>query len=176
MYNEEEKMKKAIAVIEEKLLTIRAGRANAAILNGIMVPSYGVPTPIQSLANITVPEAKKIFVKPYDRTVIKDIERAINEKNIGLTPSNNGETIILVIPDLTEETRRDYVKQAKAMCEEGKVLIRNVRQEVKDAILKDEYPKDEEKSLLEDLQVLVNDYNKKVDALYIEKEKELMAV
>ena len=109
----ENKMISTIENLEKRYINIRAGRANPAMLNGIMVDYFGNPTPIQSLANITVPEAKKLFIKPYDVTAIKEMERAINEANLGIAPTNNGEMIILTIPNLTEETRRDYVKQAK---------------------------------------------------------------
>ncbi len=176
MYNEEEKFKKAILNMKDKLDTLRAGRANPSILSGIMVICYGAPTPVQSVANITVSDARTIFVKPFDKSILKDIERAIIEANIGITPNNNGDAIILTIPELTEDRRREYVKQAKAMGEEGKVAIRNIRQEVKDMILKDEYPEDDEKRLLEDLQNSVNKYNKVVDEEISLKEKELMAV
>ena len=104
-------MMKAIDNLEAKLITVRAGRANASMLNGIMVEYYGAPTPINQVANITVPEARQLFIKPFDRSIIKDIERAINEANIGITPTNNGEMVILTVPQLTEETRRNYVKQ-----------------------------------------------------------------
>ena len=174
--NVEEKMSKVISALESKLTNIRAGRANPAMLNGIMVPYYGTPTPIQSLANVTVPEARKLFIKPFDRNVLKDIERAINEANIGITPTNNGEVIILNIPALTEETRREYVKQAKAVCEEAKVALRNVRQEENDKIKKEKYPEDEEKLMLEDVQEAINKFNKKVDELGKAKEEELMQV
>ncbi len=176
MNNAEERMKKAIENLKEKLNTIRAGRANPSMLNGIMVVCYGSPTPLQSVATITVPEAKSLFIKPYDRSIVKDIERAINEANLGIAPSNNGETVILKVPDLTEDRRREYVKMAKSLGEEGKVALRNVRQDVKDAILKEENPEDVEKSLLNDLQDLINKYNKIVDEEITIKEKELMSV
>ncbi len=176
MYNTEEKMNKAIENLKEKLTTIRAGRANPQMLNGINVVYYGNPTPIQSVANITVPEAKKIFIKPFDKSAIKDIEKAINEANLGIAPSNNGEVVILTIPDLTEDRRKEYVKLAKSAGEEGKVALRNIRQEIKDAILKDEYPEDEEKRLLDSLQESVNKYNKIVDENVTIKEKELMSI
>ncbi len=176
MYNEEEKMKKAILNMKDKLMTIRAGRANPSLLNGVNIVCYGAPTPIQSIANITVPDARSIFIKPFDKSILKDIERGIIEANIGITPNNNGDAIILTVPELTEDRRREYVKTAKSIGEEGKVAIRNVRQEVKDAILKDKYPEDEEKRLLESLQDLVNKYNKTVEEEIANKEKELMAV
>ncbi len=172
----EQKMEKAINALESKLLNIRAGRANPAMLNGIMVPYYGTPSPIQSLANITVPEARQLMIKPFDRSTLKDIERAINEANIGITPTNNGEIIILTIPELTEDRRREYVKEAKEVAEEAKVALRNIRQEENNAIKKEEYPEDEEKRLMEEVQEAINKYNKIVDEKLKEKEQELMTV
>ena len=172
----ETKMRKAIENLEMKLLNIRAGRANPAMLNGINAVYYGTPTPIQSLANITVPEARQLMIKPFDRGCLKDIERAINEANIGITPTNNGEIIILTIPELTEERRREYVKQAKATAEEAKVALRNIRQDANNAIKREEYPEDEEKMLLDDVQELIGKYNKIVDEKLKEKEEELMHV
>ena len=172
----EDKMKQTIDNLSKKLTSIRAGRANPGMLNGIMVDYYGTPTPIQSVANITVPEAKELFIKPYDKSTLKNIERAINEANLGITPTNNGEMIILKVPDLTEERRRDYVKQAKAIGEEAKVALRNIRQDAKDEIKLEEYPEDEEKLYLDDLQELVNKYNKIVDEQIKEKEAELMQI
>ena len=107
MDNAELKMQKTIESLETRLLNIRAGRANPAMLNGINAVYYGTPTPIQSLANITVPEARSLMIKPFDRSTLKDIERAINEANLGITPVNNGEMIILTVPELTEEKRKD---------------------------------------------------------------------
>ena len=125
--NTEEKMKKAIENLESRLVTIRAGRANPAMLSKVIFEYYVGATPIQSVANITVPEARQLMVKPFDRSALKDIERAINEANLGISPTNNGEVIILPIPELTEERRREYVKQAKSMCEDAKVALRNIR-------------------------------------------------
>lgn len=174
--NIEQKMDKAIAALESKLINIRAGRANPAMLNGIMVSYYGAMSPIQSLANITVPEARQLMIKPFDRTTLKEIERAINEANIGITPTNNGEIIILTIPELTEERRREYVKQAKEVAEEARVALRNIRQDENNAIKREEYPEDEEKMLLNEVQEAVNKYNKIVDEKLKEKEEELMTV
>ena len=173
--NTEEKMQKAISALENKLLNIRAGRANPSMLNGINVMYYDVPTPIQSLANITVPEARQLMVKPFDRSTLKEIERAINEANIGITPINNGEIIILTVPELTEDKRKDYVKEAKNVCEEAKVALRNIRQDANNEIKKLELPEDEEKLELEDVQELINKYNKIVDEHLKEKESELMS-
>ena len=172
----EKKMIKAIENLEGRLQSIRAGRANPSMLNGILVEYYGTPTPIQSLANITVPEARQLFIKPFDRSVLKEMERSINEANLGITPINNGEMIILTIPELTEDRRREYVKQARALGEEAKVALRNIRQDENNDIKKLELPEDEEKSDLEEDQELINKYNKIVDEKLKEKETELMAI
>jgi len=174
--NTEIKMLSTMEALDTKLLAIRAGRANPAMLNGIMVDYYGTPTPINSIANITVPEARQLFIKPFDRSALKDIERAINESNLGIAPNNNGEMIILTIPELTEERRREYVKTAKSLGEEAKVALRNIRQEDNDKIKKAELPEDEEKLYLEDVQELINKYNKIVDEKVKEKEQELMKI
>ena len=172
----EEKMQKAIESLDAKFINIRAGRANPAMLNGINVEYYGNPTPIQSVANITVPEAKELMIKPYDKSTLKDIERAINVADLGISPVNNGEVIILTVPDLTEEKRRDYVKMAKSAAEETKVALRNIRQDANTFVKKEELPEDEEKGMLEDVQDLINKYNKIVDEKLNEKEKELMSI
>lgn len=172
----ESKMKKAIENMENRFLNVRAGRANPAMLNGIEVDYYGTPTPINSLANVTVPEAKQLFIKPFDKSTLKEIERSINEANIGISPTNNGEFIILTVPDLTEDRRREYVKQVKSMAEDGKVVLRNIRQDANNAIKKLELPEDQEKGLMEDVQELINKYNKIVDEKAKEKEKELMQI
>jgi len=174
--NTEIKMLSTMEVLDTKLLAIRAGRANPAMLNGIMVDYYGVPSPINSIANITVPEAKQLFIKPFDRSALKNIEKAINESNIGIAPSNNGEMIILTVPELTEERRREYVKMAKSLGEEAKIALRNIRQEDNDKVKKAELPEDEEKLYLEDVQELINKYNKIVDEKIKEKEQELMKI
>ena len=174
--NAELKMISSIENYENRLTTIRAGRANPAMLNGIMVEAYGVQNPINTLANITVHDGKQLFVKPFDRGNLKNIEHAINESNLGINPINNGETIILTVPTLTEETRRDYVKQAKAMSEEAKVALRNVRQDANTQIKNSEFTEDEKKSLENNVQDLINRYNKKIEEIHEEKEKELMAI
>ncbi len=176
MDNTEIKFKKTIESLETKLINIRAGRANPAMLNGISASYYGTLTPINALANITVPEARSLMIKPFDKGALKDIERAINEANLGITPINNGEVIILTVPELTEEKRKDYVKQAKAVCEEAKIALRNIRQEANNDIKKMEIPEDEEKLYLNDVQELVDTYNKKIDEIFKEKESELMRV
>lgn len=172
----EMEMMKAIENLEERYINIRAGRANPAMLNGVMVDFYGSPTPISSIANITVPEARQLFVKPFDRSTLKNIEHAIIAANLGINPTNNGEMIIITIPALTEDKRREYVKQAKALSEDAKVALRNIRQDANNEIKKLELPEDQEKSSLTEVQDLINKYNKIVDEKQKEKEEELMTV
>lgn len=170
-------MKKAIENLEARLITVRAGRANPSMLNGINVECYGSSSPINALANISVPEARQLVIKPFDRSIIKDIERAINEANIGISPTNNGEIIILTVPELTEDTRRNYVKQVNEMGEQAKIALRNARQDGNNAIKKDDsLTEDQIKSLTEDIQELINKYNKIIDEKIKEKEKELMSI
>ena len=170
------KMMKAIDNLEERYVSIRAGRANPSMLNGVMVDFYGTPTPISSIANITVPEARQLFIKPFDRSTLKNIEHAIIAANLGINPTNNGEMLIITIPALTEDKRREYVKQAKALSEDAKVVLRNIRQDANTEIKKLELPKDQEKSSLNDVQELINKYNKIVDEKQKIKEEELMTV
>ena len=172
----EMKMMKAIENLEERYINIRAGRANPAMLNGVMVDFYGTPTPISSIANITVPEARQLFVKPFDRSTLKNIEHAIIAANLGINPTDSGEMIIITIPALTEDKRREYVKQAKALSEDAKVALRNIRQDANNEIKKLELPEDQEKSSLTEVQDLINKYNKIVDEKQKEKEEELMTV
>ncbi len=170
-------MMHVLEVMEQRLSNIRAGRANPAMVNGINVEYYGTPTPLQSLANITVPEAKTLMIKPFDRSCLKDIVKAIQEANLGINPTDNGESVILTIPALTEDRRREYVKQSKQIAEDAKVGLRKVRQEAREMIEKDEsIPEDEEKRLQDDIQKLINEYNQKVDEMYKEKEEELMKI
>lgn len=172
----EEKMKKAVSVMESRFLNIRAGRANPNILDKVMVPYYGVQTPLKQLATISVPEARKLVIKPFDRNSIGDIEKAIFEADLGLTPNNNGETVMLVIPELTEERRKEYVKEAKSVSEEAKIAFRNIRQDANNAIKRLEIPEDDQKGASLDIQDLISKYNKIVDEKLKDKEKELMSV
>ncbi len=172
----EMKMEASIESMEKRLINIRAGRANPAILDGVMVSYYGVDTPLKQLATISIPEARQLMIKPFDRTTLGAIEKGIYEANVGLTPNNNGEVIILNIPILTEDTRREYVKQAKTICEECKIALRNIRQDANNDIKKLEVPEDEIKSGQEDVQELINKYNKIVDEKFKIKEQELMTV
>ena len=173
----ESKMKQAIETMEKRFTNVRAGRANPAILDAVMVSYYGTPTPLKSLATISIPEARQLMIKPFDRSCLGDIEKGIYEANIGLTPNNNGEYIILNIPALTEETRKEYVKQVKQIAEEGKINLRNIRQDSNNEIKKNEDLTDDEKdNLMDDVQELINKYNKVIDEKEKEKEKELLTV
>jgi len=176
LFETEEKMNNTISNLEKRLLNIRAGRANPAILDNVNVSYYGVDTPLKQLATISIPEARQLSIKPFDRSTISLIEKAIYEANIGLTPNNNGEIIILNIPALTEETRREYVKQSKGVAEEAKIALRNIRQDANNDIKKLEKTEDEVKGLQDEIQELINKYNKIVDEKAKEKEKELMTV
>lgn len=170
------KMEETIENLEKRLTNVRAGRANPGMLNGIMVEYYGTPTALNAVANITVPEARQLFVKPFDRSTLKDIEKAIQEANLGINPTNNGEMIIITLPELTEDKRRDYVKQAKSIGEETKVALRNIRQDGNNKVKNEELPEDEEKRILEEIQKLIDKYNKIVDEKIKAKEAELMEV
>ena len=169
-------MESAIENMEKRFTNVRAGRANPAILDGVMVSYYGAPTPLKQLATISIPEARQLMIKPFDKSCLGAIEKGIYEANIGLTPNNNGEVIILNIPALTEETRREYVKQVKAMAEDCKIALRNVRQDANNDIKKLEITEDEQKQAQDEVQVLINKYNKIVDEKLKVKEQELMTV
>ena len=170
------KMENCIENMEKRFTNVRAGRANPAILDGVTASYYGVDTPLKQLATISIPEARQLMIKPFDKSCLGAIEKGIYEANIGLTPNNNGEVIILNIPALTEETRKEYVKQVKGLAEDCKIALRNVRQDANSDIKKLELPEDEEKSGNEEVQELINKYNKIVDEKLKEKEKELMTV
>ena len=174
--NAVEKMKSTVNNLEKKFGIVRAGRANPSSLDGIMVEYYGSMTPLKQLATISVPEARQLLIKPFDKGCLKDIEKAILASNLGYNPGNDGETIRIIIPELTEERRRELVKQVKAMSEETKVAIRNIRREGIEAVSKLEVSEDEEKGLEKDIQDIVNEYNKKVEAKLKEKEEELLTV
>ena len=170
------KMNKVIENLESRFITIRAGRANPNILNGIMVDYYGTPTPIQSLATISIPEARVLSIKPFDKSSLKNMEKAIHEANLGIAPTNNGEVIMLTVPELTGETRKDYVRQASSMAEEAKIALRNVRQDENNKIKKSEMTDDEKDMCLEIVQDLINKYNKIVEEKFKEKETELTSI
>ena len=171
-----EKMDKAMENLEKRFTTVRAGRANPSSLDGIMVEYYGSMTPLKQLATISVPEARQLLIKPFDKSALSGIEKAILSSNLGYNPGNDGETIRIVIPELTEERRRELAKQVKSLAEEAKVSIRNIRHEALEDVKKAELPEDEEKGMEKDIQDMVNDYNKKIDNTLKEKEQELLTV
>ena len=172
----ETRMEEAIDALDKRFLNVRAGRANASMLDGIMVEYYGVPTPLKQLANISVPEARQLSIKPFDKNILAGIEKAIFEANLGITPNNNGEIIFLVIPALTEDRRKELVKQVKNIAEEGKIALRNIRQDANNEIKKAKLPEDIEKEASEEVQELINKYNKLIDDKLKVKESELMTI
>ena len=167
-----EKMEKSIEAYEQRIKTVRAGRANPSSLDGIVVSYYGSMTPLKQLATISVPEATQLLIKPFDKGCLKDIEKAIFESNLGYTPNNDGESIRIVIPPLTEERRKELTKQVKTMSEDAKVSIRNSRHDGLDELKKAELPEDLEKQIEKEIQDLVNKYNKKIEEILKEKEQE----
>ncbi len=172
----EEKMEKAIDSLRRDFSQVRTGRANPSILDFISIDYYGVKTPVKQVAGLSVPEANQIVIKPYDKSVLKLIEAAINASDLGLTPQNDGSIIRLIIPKLTEERRRELAKSLGKYEENAKVAIRNVRRDGNDAIKKMELPEDQETGLLEDIQKMTDKYVSLASSLQSDKEKELMTV
>ena len=172
----EEEMQKAITNLENRYTNIRAGRANPSMLDGVKVDYYGAMTPLNQIANISVPEARKLQIKAFDKSSLANIEKAIYESNLGFTPNNTGDCIFITIPELTEDTRRDLVKQAKKMAEDARIALRNARADGNNDIKKLELSEDDEKAGMNEIQELINTYNKKVDEILEIKEKELMTV
>ena len=176
LLNAEEKMENTITSLETKFTNVRAGRANPNMLDGINVEYYGTPTPLKQLANISVPEARQLMIKPFDKSILGGIEKAIFEANIGITPNNNGECIFLVIPPLTEERRKELVKQVKQLAEEARIALRNIRQDANTGIKNLKLPEDTEKEGNNEVQELINKYNKVIDEKLKLKEQELMTI
>ena len=175
----ENKMSKAYEYLAADFATIRAGRANPHILDKIKVNYYGSPTPIQQVGNITVPEPRMIQISPWEKSLIKEIEKAIMASDVGITPNNDGSVIRLVIPELTEERRKELVKEVKKKGEEGKVAVRNIRRDGHDTfkkLAKEDVSEDEIKELEEALQKLTDKYVKEIDKLVEEKAKEILTV
>lgn len=174
------KMGKSISSLEEELATIRAGRANPHILDKLTVDYYGTPSSIQQVANVTVPEARMIQIQPWEGSLIKEIEKVIMTSDLGLTPTNDGKTIRLVFPELTEERRKELVKDVKKRGENAKVAIRNVRREANDAVKKlgktDEISEDQGKQLEEEIQKLTDKYVAQIDKAIEAKSKEILTV
>jgi len=175
----EERMEMAALYLEDELNRIRAGRANVAILDGVKVESYGSKVPLNQVATVTVPDARTISIKPWDRKQIRDIEKAIMDSDVGITPENNGEVIRLGIPQPTEERRRELAKQCNKIAEKTKVEVRNVRSDIKEKLkkaIKDGLSEDNEKDAELELQKIHDKYMKKVDDLMAAKNKEIMTV
>ena len=175
----DDKMKKAFEYLEADYAAIRAGRANPHVLDKLRVDYYGTPTPIQQVGNVTIPEARIIQIAPWEKSLLKEIEKAILTSDLGINPSNDGSVIRLVFPELNEERRKDLVKEVKKKGEDGKVAIRNIRRDGNDALKKlgkTEISEDEIKMLEEQLQKLTDKYIKDIDALMEAKSKEIMTV
>lgn len=175
----DDKMKKAIDFLESDYAGIRAGRANPHVLDKLRVDYYGTPTPIQQVGNITVPEARIIQIAPWEKSLLKEIEKAIQTSDVGINPTNDGNVIRLVFPELTEERRKDLAKDVKKKAEEAKVAVRNIRRDGNDGfkkLAKTEISEDEIKQLEEQLQKLTDKYVKDIDALMEAKTKEIMTV
>ena len=172
----EEKLNKSLESLDKRFSTVRAGRANPSSLDGVLVSYYGSMMPINQVATISVPEARQLLIKPFDRSSLSAIEKAIFESNLGYTPNNDGETIRIIIPQLTEERRIELTKQVKAMAEEGKVVVRNLRRDALDDVKNSESSDDVKKQKENEIQELVNKYNKKIEDMTKVKEQELLSV
>ena len=173
------RMQKAIDHLEEELLNVRAGKASPNALNGVMVDYFGSQVPVSGAASVTVPDAKTILIQPWDKNMLRAIEKAIIDSNIGLTPSNNGEQIRLSIPPLTEERRRQLVKQSKSEAENAKVSVRNARREAIDGLkkeVKQGLSEDAERDAEAEVQKLHDRFMKRIDEIFAEKEKEILTV
>ncbi|RPA70117.1 ribosome recycling factor [Cyclobacteriaceae bacterium YHN15] len=172
-------MQKAVNHTASELVKIRAGKAMPNLLDGVMVAYYGTPTPLQQVASVTTPDARTLTIKPWERNLISEIERSIINSDLGLAPQNNGEVIILTIPPLTEERRKNLVKQAKQECESGKISIRTIRKDTNESLRKlqkDGASEDEIKRAEDTVQKLTDQYSSKVDELLVKKEAEIMTV
>ena len=173
----DEQMKKSADSLRNTLSSLRTGKASPAMLNGINVDYYGSPTPLNQISSVSVPEPRQLLIKPYDKGDIKNIVAAINASDLGINPSNEGNQIRLTIPALTEERRKEIVKQARKYGEESKVAVRNVRRDYVDLIKDDDtYTEDMQKKLLDDLQKVHDEAIKAIDNVIAEKEKELMSI
>lgn len=170
-------MNKALNHVAAELTKIRAGKANPSMLDGIMVPYYGATSPLNQVSSMTTPDARTIFIKPWEKGLIHEIEKAIRDANLGLNPQNDGQQVIINIPMLTEERRRQLVKQVGGECEHGKVSIRSIRKEINEQLKKIKgVSEDDVKNAEEHVQKLTDDYSAKIDALMKKKEAEIMTV
>ena len=171
-----ESMQNSILHLEKELLNIRAGKANPSMISSVLVEYYGSLTPISQVSNINTPDAQTISIQPWEKDKLQDIEKAILTSNLGFNPMNNGESIIITIPPLTEERRKELVKISKAEIEKTKVSIRNARKDANNELKKCEVSIDQKSISEEDIQELTNDYIKKADDIYLKKEKEILSV
>ena len=172
-----EKMHKSIQSLESELSTVRTGLANAAILDRVEVMYYGYKTPLNQVASISVPEPRLLMVKPFDKSSIKDIEKAIVDANLGLNPVNDGSVIRLPIPALTEERRKELCKQVSRLGEDAKISVRNIRRDANDSVKKNkDFSEDTKKGLEEDIQKITDEFTKKIDSLVKEKESALLTI
>ncbi len=180
MLNTEERMEGAINNLKREFSKVRTGRANPSMLEQVQVDYYGVPTPVTQVGNIAVPEPNQLLIKPYDRNIVKEIEKAILAANLGVTPSNEGDQVRIVLPKLNEERRRTLVKDVKKLAEEARVAIRNVRRDANDAIKKLEkggdLTEDDSKGYQEDVQELTDMFIERVAKEFDEKEKDLLSL
>ncbi|MBN3491206.1 ribosome recycling factor [Acholeplasma equirhinis] len=172
----EEKMEKAVLALDHQFSSIRTGRANPSLLDRITVNYYGVETPLKQVAAISVPEAQQLYIKPFDKSILKDIEHAINTSSLELPPRNDGVGIRLMLPPLTEERRRQLVKEVEKLSETGKIAVRNVRRDGNDDLKKLGLPEDSEKGYLEDVQALTDKYIKVIDEHTKSKSDELLTI
>ena len=176
----EDKMKRSLDFLAQQFATVRAGRANAGVLDQIQVDYYGSPTPIQQVASVSSPDPRTLMIQPWDGSILRDIERAILASELGINPQNDGKALRLAFPQLTEERRKELVKQIRKYAESGKVAVRNIRRDAMDNFKKQEkkseITEDELKQVEKDFQKLTDDNCKKLDELLAKKEKELMAV
>lgn len=172
-----EQMGKSLTHVSNELVKIRAGKANPNMLDGIQVSYYGAMSPLNQVASVTAPEARTLFIKPWEKSLIQEIERAIMIANLGLTPQNDGQQVIINIPMLTEERRKQLVRQASQECEQGKVSIRSIRKETNESLKKIKgVSEDDVKNAEETVQKLTNEFIEKIDALLKKKEAEIMTV
>lgn len=176
----EQKMIKSIESLKKEFLTIRTGKANPAVLNGVTVEYYGSPMPINQIASVSAPEPQMIVIKPYDKSILKAIEKAIQVADLGFNPQNDGDLVRIMVPSLTEQTRKDLVKQAKKIAEENKVAIRNIRRDAMDQLKKLEkdslISEDELKRRSDEVQKVTDKYIENVDKVASEKEKDIMSI
>lgn len=171
------RMDKTIEALKQSLLTLRTGRANPAMLSSLQIDYYGSPTPVNQISSISVPEPRQLLIKPYDKNDVKAIVTAINSSDLGLNPINEGTSIRLIIPALTEERRKDISKKAHKYGEDSKVALRNIRREYVDLVKEDEsIPEDYSKKMMDDIQKTTDEKIKVVDGVICEKDKEIMAI